>query len=270
MHRLFLPFSYLFYSRLSAKSEKISWVIIYVIPVLFFSAVVSGMGTVQTLGIALLAMVGYLALYEIGYLQNDLTTVESEKDPTHRIRAGDGDFFMRQFGKLILARYFYVFSVLLILIVLSWYELDLYIFQYASTLLVSRIAFVLHNRWRDRRNIVTFAFLQATKYLALPLLFVSADDSAWAVIALLLIYPVVRTLEYASSEKFRFPAYRAAIGNHDSFRVKYYFVFFAMSLSLFAFPGSGGEKMCIVAAAGYFFLFRITAWLLVNRGIYQR
>ncbi|WP_345987981.1 hypothetical protein WCX18_11480 [Sulfurimonas sp. HSL1-2] len=270
MNRLFLPFSYLFYSRLSAKSEKISWVIIYVIPVLFFSAVVSSMGTLQTLGIALLAMVGYVSLYEIGYLQNDLTTTEKEKEPTNRIRAGDHDFFTRQFGKLIWIRYFYVFSVLLILIVLSWYELDLYIFQNASTLLVSRIAFVLHNRWRDRRNIITFAFLQATKYLALPLLFVSACGSVWAVATLLLIYPIVRTMEYASSEKFQFSSYQALIGSHDTFRVKYYFLLFIVSICLFFFPGSSEENRIIVVATVYFFLFRITAWLLVKKGIYQR
>jgi len=85
MNRFFLPFSYLFYSRLSTAAEKISWGIIYVVPVLFFSMVVSGLGAMQTMGLALSAMVAYVALYEIGYLENDLKTVRREKKPTQRI-----------------------------------------------------------------------------------------------------------------------------------------------------------------------------------------
>jgi hypothetical protein len=237
----------------------------------FFSIVSSSLNIYETISIVLVAMVGYVSLYEIGYLENDLKTIQNEKKPTKRIRPGDQVFFERQLNNLILARYIFVFSIFLTLWTVDRsLNIGLYLWQYVLLLLASRIAFVFHNRVRSRGNIITFAFLQATKYLALPLLFISMDTALMTVFVLLLVYPVARTMEYASSEKFHFQAYRLFVGNHDVFRVKYYSFFLLFSLIFLLNDVCDKPSIYFLGSMAYFFLFRVTALLLIKRGIYQR
>jgi len=271
MNRFFLPFSYLLYSRLSTTIEKISWSIIYVVPMLFVSIVISNFGVLQSTILTLLAKMGYISLYEIGYLENDIQATLKENQPTQRIQVKDYRFFVEYFKKLILIRYFYVFCVLLILYTITWiYDFKLYVGQYVFMMLISRIAFILHNLWRDRSNIVTFAVLQITKYLTIPLLFIAPESALLTLMILFCIYPLVRTMEYASSEKFKFQTYRVFIGNHDSFRVKYYSVLLILSMLIYCITENVEERIFVIGLTIYFLLFRVVALLCVKKGICQR
>lgn len=75
----YFPLTYLFASRLVTKAEKLSWVIIYPIFLLFVVYLFNG----DVLHY-IIVFFGVMAVYEVGYLYNDFVTVKKEVSSTFR------------------------------------------------------------------------------------------------------------------------------------------------------------------------------------------
>ena len=85
MNSFYLPFVYLFKSRLKSKMNKISWFIIYIIPIYFIGLSVSNTELLNYSLIFILAVIVFNSVYELGYLENDIQTTKKESNPTYRI-----------------------------------------------------------------------------------------------------------------------------------------------------------------------------------------
>mgnify|MGYP000035318073 CR=1 FL=1 len=81
----YVPYGYFAKTRVKTLSAQVSWVLIYFVPLLL--TLFAFQGEIQILDVLylLLGTTAIYALYEIGYIDNDTTTVQLETEPTHRL-----------------------------------------------------------------------------------------------------------------------------------------------------------------------------------------
>jgi len=267
MYKYYIPFYYLVLSRLKSKIDRVSWIIIFIIPPFLLGLFFSEMDFLKyTLTFTLATLVFY-SLYEIGYLENDIQTTKKEINPTLRISKYEYDYLDKNYSKIIKIKYITVFILvtLLTLIVEDIKRVELFI----AVLIISRLFFYLHNFFRSRVNILTFFILAVTKYTMILFLVVPSDKLALSIVMAIIIFPLLRTIEHASRNKYHFTTYAKLIGNHDLLRLKYYLIILTITLTLYYFFHI--ESLSImIALLLYFFLFRLFSYLLVKKNIYKR
>src|SRR5690606_29974087 len=92
-----LPGYYLFYSRLRRKSERISWLVVFPLAVLLASILAVPDDWPTTLGVFSLSFLAWMFIYEFGYMENDVFTIDWEAQPTLRIAREEIDFIKSSF-----------------------------------------------------------------------------------------------------------------------------------------------------------------------------
>src|SRR5690554_2977996 len=152
-----LPGSYLFYSRLLRKSERISWLVVFPFAVLWACILVAPEDWAAILGVFSLSFFAWLAVYESGYMENDVFTIDRETNPTLRISRKEIDWIKMNFYKIIGIRLLFFLGLTYLL----WYFFAAHfsLAYYFSTIGLTRLTFYFHNRWRSRRNVLTYFLL---------------------------------------------------------------------------------------------------------------
>ena len=261
-----LPGYYLFYSRLLRKSERISWLVVFPLAVLLANMLAAPDDSALISGIFLLSFLAWLAVYELGYQENDVFTIDRETNPTLRISSEDIAWIKPNFYAIVGMR----LVLFLTLTSLLWYFFDgrFSLIFYFVTIGVTRLVFYFHNRLRSRWNILTYFLLSLGKYLFLALILFQLEFPL-LLLALILAFPVPRTLEHACKVKYRLKPVKLLVGEFDLFRVKYYgagaLVFGTLA---WGFPGEGW--LVPLAVFVYFFLFRTFVWAMIKYAHYQR
>lgn len=241
----FLPMGYTFHSRLLSTSEKVSWIVIY--PVLTLVIVVVGNWPSENLfntvfqWFMLFLVVNIV--YEIGYLHNDLIVTQTEESPTLR---GDYESNRKIYTLLVASR-------ALFLVAFFWgislfdklWLMQLAIFAMIAVL----VFFAFHNKVRSRFNVLSYFLLSSSKYV-FPVLVVFDIE---ILISTILVFPLVRTLEHATKNKYGFAFLKYKIGGFDTFRVWYYMVVVVLGLILFTLT----ETYLLLATAGFMLLYRV-------------
>jgi hypothetical protein len=261
-----LPGYYLFYSRLVRKSERISWLVVFPFAVLVANMLVAPDDWTLILGIFLPSFLAWLAVYELGYLENDVFTIDREANPTLRISREEMASIKSNFYKIIGIRLLFF----LLLTCLLWYFFaDRFsLIYYFATIGLTCLAFYFHNRLRSRWNILTYFLLSSGKYLFLALTSFQLEFPL-LLLALILVFPLPRTVEHACKVKYGLRPLKALVGEFDLFRVKYY----GMGMIVFGFLAWGFPEegwLIPMAVFVYFFLFRTFVWLLIKYASYQR
>ncbi|MGI6150629.1 MAG: hypothetical protein ACOYIR_01595 [Christensenellales bacterium] len=226
-----IPFSYGWATRAQTALDRLSFFIIWIIPVWF----VCGMP------LSLRFVVGVIAeysLYEIGYLFNDYCTVKKERKPTHRLPEHQRKRIEKHLIQMVAIR--------MTIVVLSLFYLRSQ--HFVAALAFIGVAFALHNTIRCNWNILTYFLLCLGKYLALPALFVPGMLGE-ACLALFLPFVLPRTIEHASKPKYYVPFLKTFKPHH--FRAAYGFVV-AIYAAVFA-PSS--------------LLFYVALWYYVYRAL---
>lgn len=271
MISFFIPGYYLLYSRLKRKSEVVSLLIIYPVFLFVMLFIFGKVDFIPLLGSFLLAWIAWLAAYEIGYLENDAITIKKEKNPTLRMKDHEILWVQHNFHKIQFIRAIIAASVLAVLFFNFKDQLnniDFWIF--AGCIVAARLFFYLHNTIRSRWNIATYILLSSTKYLSLPLLFAhSIPETPEFFVAILLAFPIVRTIEHAAKTKYNMKGIIELVGNIDFFRLKYYSAGFVLSILLY-WVGGYEKALVFVITMGYFFVFRLLNVLIVSSGAYTR
>lgn len=264
-----VPFYYLFHSRLCWRSEQVSWVLINPIPI--FALTIAG-GHLPIVWHSLMFVLGFVAwqaVYEIGYIENDAITVKGEAEPTLRLTDKEAAFIESRLGLIVALRLLIAF---LALAAMTWIafqtQLQDHLIAFVAILVLSRIVFVVHNRIRNRFNVLTFGILSATKYVALPVLLTEPHHMVLSIVTALSVFPIVRTIEHATKNKYGFWRLKALVGVFAAFRVRYYLlvflVFFAAAIRL-ADPVAFCDSMVLL----YLLVYRGTVWEIMRRKIIQ-
>ena len=262
-----IPFYYLVLSRLKSKIDRVSWIIIFIVPTFLLGLFFTDMSFYKYTLVFILANLVFYSLYEIGYMENDIQTTKKEKNPTIRINNSEYSYLNQNYSRIIKIKYIIVFILVLLLalIVEDIKRLELFI----GVLIVSRLFFYLHNFFRSRLNILTFFVLAITKYVMILFLVIPSDKLILPIFMAIVIFPLLRTIEHASRNKYKLEAYSKVIGNHDLFRLKYYF-FMVIISSIILYYFKIKSLFILIFLLIYFLFFRFFSYLMVKKNIYKR
>lgn len=268
--RFILPFVYLFNSRFPRRVERISWILINPIALFLVTCLLSDLSLNNHILLFVLAFLAWQSLYEIGYIYNDVFTTKKEVDPTLRLGKREAIFIKRRFALIVAFRLVIVALASLSVFWLDQYKsLDLNVLWFFGILGLSGLAFVAHNSIRNQFNIITFGVLSATKYSALPLLMVAEGQEIVGLLVSLTMFPLVRTLEHATKNKYSVDWLRKIVGDLSLFRVKYYVV--ALGLACVAYWFIADDNVAVfIPVYSYFLVYRIVVWFVVRKNIIQQ
>lgn len=270
MMKSFLPGYYLFHSRLKTTMEKVSWFIIYFIPIYIIGLYHNSSDYLSYSIIFSLSVLIFNSVYELGYIENDTRTILTEEKPTIRLNHAEYKYYEEKYYPVISCRILISILLLYFTSKLSGIlSINIYVMQYILLLITIRILFYFHNIIRSKMNILTFFSLSTTKYCA-PLFLLIPSDSILAFWTIsFFLFPTVRTMEHACKQKYNLNKWISFVGNHDLFRIKYYTVVAIAALILYITI----QKTIIflsLALLIYFLFFRIVAYLLVKNNYYHR
>jgi len=266
MFKFIAPFYYLYYSRLKKTAELFSLVWIYPFFIFVFLFGFYQLDLIPYIFSYLLGLTAWISVYEIGYLENDALTIRKEINPNIRIPRSDIDYIQKYFKRIVTMRSFIFVLLVLIIYILGLFSTE-QLFIFLTAVLFGRLMFFVHNRFRSRINIATYFFLCMIKYCVFPLVYFWLEFGFEPYLAILLSFPILRTIEHAVKKKYNLVKFQSFVGNFDSFRVKYYGLLLGSSVILYFFSG---ENKILVYSLSYFFLFRLGVLLLIGTGRYSR
>lgn len=254
-----LPFYYLFHSRLGARQDKISWVLVHPLPVIYLSITASELPWAVALVAAICGLVAFQSLYEIGYIHNDVFTVKTETQPTLRLHAREAQEIERLAVPIVVIRL--VMFVSLALLATGWLGISR-LTAFAFVAAVVMVAFLIHNLNRSRINVASYAFLAAGRYAAVPLLLKGLDPAVLS--AALLMMPVPRTIEHACKPKYGFTHLQKCIVPFTSFRFNYYL---AATIAWVSVAQLAGWQLWPGLVLAYLLMYRLLVWVSIRRGV---
>lgn len=220
-----LPFSYGWATRAKTGLDKLSFFAVWLAPLFLLCGSVAGFSPGFFLQFVLAAWAQY-ALYEVGYLQNDFFTVRREKNPNHRLEEAVRKEIAKRFKAAVAVRFFAAALGCVLLSLTGMAEIRLV--RFGAALVLQMGCFGLHNQIRSRWNILTYFLLCSVKYMVLPLLFCPTNALFAVLFSVLLSFPVPRTLEHASKEKY---GLRLLKEPYHRFRAVYYALLSAAMLA---------------------------------------
>lgn len=249
--RIFLPFYYLFYSRLKSNISRIAWIFTYIIPIF----IVSYLSNIEFIFTFLLIFSIYFT-YEIGYIYNDCEVIKKEINPTLRLKKEDIQYYEKY--KLIIYSIRILFlSIIIGIIYLSY---PYYINPVFYTLGGISFLYIIHNNIRNHWNILSYSLLIFFRYFAF---FSFMEEDILFSFLLWIVYPLCVTIEFSSKSRFYTSNY-IKIPNFDRFRVFYYIllVFISFPLCIIIF---NKYTIIFLILSLYFTLYRLLSFFLIAK-----
>lgn len=254
-----IPYMYFLETRLTGVFQKISWFFVYFIPGFFLLYCV--FGSIDYVS-SLYYVVGLLIInyvYENGYIQNDVKTVQKEKTPTMRLNSEFSSYLNQNWNKVIFVRCFILFSLFYI-----YYLIDEDLIKTLYLLVVAlllQMLFILYNSVRSRLNLFLILPLSYIRFYGFFLPFVPPYSLLEFLSVTVLLYPLSKFLEFSKLAKFNLNFMSELIGNIDTFRVKYYAAVVVITTTLVLFFDT---SWLYVGVAAYYFLYRAMGLVLIR------
>ncbi|WP_209332928.1 hypothetical protein [Lunatimonas salinarum] len=261
-----LPFRYLYASRFTCFSELLSLLWIYPLFLGFLIFGLYGVPQFPTVWGFVIGFGAWIAIYEIGYMENDVFATGRERFPTYRLDAARMAYAKAHFGRIVTSRVL-LFALLLGINWGAGLWSSAQAAWFVAWVLGSRLFFVLHNRIRSRANIATYFGLCLGKYTVFPFLYLGVEYGWQPYGVVMLCFVLLRTTEHAAKEKYGLVRFQQWVGDLDTFRVIYYSSAFAMAMLGWLM---GTVSFVFPAALAYFLVFRGAIWLLLRWGTYTR
>ena len=205
----YIPFAYLYGVRLRSVPKLLSWLLLYILPTAFYSAL-------DVLSYTLVLFATF-TLYELGYMFNDSIAVQHESQPSLRLTDTQTAYFFAHRYLIIFTRLLIAALCLALLSLLHSFTPSL-----LCALAIMLILFTYYNRWRNRYNVFLYIWLVFSRYI--PFMCLAAHNGI-DYILLFVSYPLLIGLERFSMPAYRWPFMRRLIPNEEAkarFRVAYY------------------------------------------------
>lgn len=255
--RLFLiPSFYFLRTRLESKFQKISWFFVYYIPSLIIFNHYKPLDNFTNFFIYLLGITVINIFYENGYIENDSKTTKIEANPNMRISQKEFNFVDKNFYKIILIR---LFLAALLISIFYYYSNDwIGTLILILTSVLIQIIYLFYNRVRNIANLYLILPLSFLRFYGYILPFVPYEKLIEFAFAVSFIYPISKTLEFATRKRFKINFFIKNLTNIDRFRVFYYLtisiVFFLIQVEVIFFY-----------IAIYYLLYRTATFLLISK-----
>ena len=243
----YIPFAYYYAVRLGTLPKLFSWMLIYLMPTAFYSAVgYTGSWPLFALNYGLI-LLAVFSIYECGYIANDTLSIRHEEQPAIRLYDYNFAHFERHKETIFCVRLFYTVLSMTILDLLNGGPGTNYTVGFSITLMFG--LFALYNHWRSRYNVWLYPFLVCSRYVPFMLLM----PHPWEVwLLLFLSFPLLNALERFSMPRYRWPLMKKLIPSEESktlFRAIYYGVVLLLTFLL-------------VQAKGYTYILLIPIMIL--------
>lgn len=220
-----IPMCYSFWTRYKGKNGFFAWLVKYFIPVLTMGVLYSEYSFVGFV----LGLFYVYSLYEIGYIQNDCETIKKESNPTLRIDEHCLEVYEsnKYFIYFCRALYILLFGVLLI-----FHGVNPWIVVYGFLTLP---VFFVYNYVRNRRSLFIHLLLLVFRY-SVPVVAAVNGFCPLCLLFLFFTYPVTLFVERSVKGKFGYRnMFIVRYVMHDyserySFRIKYYLIFFVITV----------------------------------------
>ena len=249
----YCPLFYTLRTRYNTIFHRISFFIMTVLPSLMVVILNDGIAF-NTLLNYFLAFIAMQALYECGYLFNDLITTKFEDNPTNRIEAPLATVLLKHLQNLITVRLVVAVGAVYYL----WLQHVTVSFTIAL-LVMLLVDYALHNFYRNRFNIVTMCIMVSLKYFIPCVFLVNRSDYAQWMVILFLSVPLIRTIEYAGKKRYRLEIFQ--IKNFERFRLIYYMVLNIITFTIYY--KCTLEVECMVLPV-ILLVFRVATAILMN------
>lgn len=210
----YCPLFYTLKTRYNTIFHRISFFIMTVLPSLIVIILNEGIAF-NTLLNYFLAFIAMQAVYECGYLFNDVITTKFEDNPTNRIDNAFATVLLKHLQNLITLRLVVAVGAVYCL----WLQHVTVSFTIAL-LVMLLIDYTLHNFYRNRFNIITMCIMVSLKYFIPCVFLVNRSDFVQWMVILFLSVPLIRTIEYAGKKRYKLDIFQ--IENFESFRLIYY------------------------------------------------
>ncbi|MBO7455963.1 MAG: hypothetical protein J6T76_06140 [Paludibacteraceae bacterium] len=231
----YIPFGYYYAVRLGTVWKLLSWMLIYIMPTVFYSWLTfDGVWWQFAVNYALVLMAVF-SLYELGYIFNDTVAIRREQQPAIRLYEPNFRHFKQYMWVIVLVRLFYAVQAIGLLVLLNrqWHTTDSrHIWFVRACIICMLVVFCIYNNWRSKYNVWLYPLLVFSRYLPFMLLY---RIDGWAILMLWLSFPMVNWLERFSMPRYRFPLMRKLIPTEQSktlFRAVYYMVILMVPLVL--------------------------------------
>lgn len=265
--KFILPFHYLFVSRLRPLKDKISWFLIFPVPVILL--VVFSNNSSNTIGLVVVTFLGLFAaqsLYEIGYLVNDVLTVRNEKSPTIRLSSDEQLFVIERFNAIVSARIIlFIITAYCIYLYGKYVDIMTQSLIFLAMMAITQIAFLFHNYNRNRLNVLSYFILSTGRYTSAPLLLANDSNVLILAITTILMMPLLRTIEHACKPKYNFKLLRNVVVPFEKFRVLYYILITALSVIYCVYCND--KSMYIVGIFSYYTVYRLSVYIAIRKNI---
>lgn len=260
--KFFLPFYYTFETRLPKRYQKVSWIIIYLMPVLLSFLYITPIFELNNLLKSFLGISLIYTIYEIGYIYNDTETIKKENSPTIRLSTADIQYYDLNKASIYTYR---ITLALLISIILMTYNSSI-LFIVSSWLIL--IVFYFYNQIRNKFTLVLHFFLVSLRFSTIPLLFTMSFP--WFIMLyLILIFPLINTLERCSEQKFSLLFFQKKIINNIKYvRFIYYSIIFCIALSLliikFFISNNTYVEKVFLCYSSYYLIYRLIIYKFIS------
>ncbi|AHG74140.1 hypothetical protein X781_19950 [Mannheimia sp. USDA-ARS-USMARC-1261] len=246
----YIPFYYLFRTRLVGKSAKFAWIFTYIIPtyVVYFYMMNAGFM------LYFLLLLATFSAYELGYIYNDAELVKKENNPTLRLSQQEHVFYEKNKK--------FIYSIRLLWVVISNVMVFCLYKEYFIFILLNSLSillvYVVYNSIRNEFNIILYSLLLILKYFGVYVFMLG--DLGFLFVSWLL-YPLCNTLDFATKARF-FTSHYLKIDNFDKFRVQYY-IFLVMLIYILGYFDSLPYSEFFNVLALYFLVYRTLLYLFV-------
>lgn len=205
-----IPFLYTFSSRIIKPYQRVSFIFIYIIPILL---VIYSVGSISEVGRVLLAIISVYSIYEIGYLYNDTIAILKEKKPTLRNTEEQTTYIKDRIKLISLFR-----------IILS-FLLSLYLNSFSLVLLLVLILilYFIYNTVVNLHFRIFLHFLLCSLRYISPIFIVFDNINYWDILMVVVSFPLPNTIERLSEDKFKLNITKSwVLCNKKSGRYYYY------------------------------------------------
>jgi hypothetical protein len=220
----FFPLYYALHTRSNGLLKKITFILTTFLPslllLIFEGNILDGVFFIKYV---IVFFIMY-SIYEIGFIINDIYTVETEKLPTLRLSSSECLFVKNSILLLISSRFFYTLIGIIFLRCLNEKNIPLFSFF----LVILHIIYLLHNYLRSYVNIITYAVLSFIKLYSL-LIVSDVPSHNISLVVIFLIFVVPRTWFYITK---KFVQNRKCFDNTGLYQ-GFYFIIFTIVFYLF-------------------------------------
>ncbi|MBL4681814.1 MAG: hypothetical protein JKY88_13965 [Pseudomonadales bacterium] len=214
----YLSFAYFFTTRLVSPLKMLSWIAIYPVPILIAIVLFTGDLSWEIILTAILGMCATYTLYELGYLQNDASTIIKEKNPTIRLEPSAILYVRNRWIGILVCRLF--LCGILVALIRQFNPAGFEVFL--MSLLIIALTFLIYNELRSWINVPLHFLLVCGRFCG-PALLIIPDPAFLAY--LVFIFPLINLLERGAEPRYNLSWLQDhVLSNQTSGRWIYYLV----------------------------------------------